>query len=568
MLDLSRLPSLGEALRDPMIGYKSNVALIESDRERENGRWTYRELRAEAERVGARLQAGGFAAGDRCAILMANQSKWIFSGLGAIWAGAILVPLDYKLTPAEQAALLAHARPRVLITEWPAWRLLAREPQVPQSGISVWVTEAPADADLGRAERWEGPAGRVFRPVPRARGDLACIVYSSGTGGTPKGCMLTHDNYLEQAQSLGQMYPLAEEDRYFSILPTNHAIDFMCGFLVPLLFGAAIVHQRTLRAQYLAWTMKRYGISHMGVVPLLLKTLETRIREKLDALPDWQRKIVDGMIQTNAMATAKEPNHALSRSLLGSIHDPMGGKLRYLFAGGAFVDRTCAEFFYRIGFPVAIGYGLTEAGTVLTVNDLKPFRGDTVGRPLPGVTLELRNRNAAGVGEVWVKGRTVMKGYLDAPELTAEAIVDGWLRTGDLGELDASGHLKLVGRTKNMIVTEGGKNIYPEDIETAFDGLPEAQESCVFAANYVWPTGKMTDEQLIVVLRPKGDGAVAEATLVELRERNRRLADFKRVSGYVPWPREFPRTASLKLKRLVLARELAALDRHGAVKPL
>ncbi len=569
MLDLSRIPSLGEALRDAMVPFKSNPALFESDRDREIGHWTYREVRAEAERVAALLQSGGFGGDDRCAILMGNQSKWIFSGLGALWAGAVVVPLDYKLTAPEQMALLAHARPRALVIEWPLWRTLVREPQGPLAGVRVLVTEAPPDADLGAAERWESAPRGAFRFVPRAREDVACIVYSSGTGGAPKGCMLTHANYLEQAQVLGRLFPMEESDRYFSILPTNHAIDFMCGFLLPLLMGGAIVHQRTLRPQYLAPTMKRYGITHVALVPLILKTFETRIRERLDELPEWKRKLLDGLIATNEFVTMREPRHELSSTLLKPIHDSFGGKLRLIFAGGAFVDRKTAEYFYRLGLPVVIGYGLTEAGTVLTVNDLKPFRGDTVGRPVPGMTIELRNRNDQGVGEVWVKGPMVMKGYLDAPELTAETIVDGWLRTGDLGEFDAAGHLKLVGRTKNMIVTEGGKNVYPEDLEAAFDGLPDTREYAVFAANYLWPTGTMTGESLMIVLRPETGESVPERTLEELRARNRKLADFKRLAGYVVWPREFPRTASLKVKRLHLAQEIArSVEREAALRGL
>lgn len=568
MLDLTRLSCLGEALRDPMVTFKSNLALYEADRERENGRWTYRDVRTEAERVGARLQAGGFAPGDRCAMLMSNQSKWIFSGLGALWAGACLVPLDYKLTAPEQMALLGHSRPRVLITEWPTWRLLLKETQEPLAHTRVLVTEAPPDAELGRAERWETPAAGAFHFVSRARSDVAAIVYSSGTGGQIKGCQLTHDNYLEQAQVLGRMYPMAEDDRYFSILPTNHAIDFMCGFLLPLMFGGAVVHQRTLRPQFLAPTMQRYGITHIALVPLILKALETKIREQLDELPEWKRALADGLIEVNEALTRREPNHALSRRLLKPIHDRFGGRLRLIFAGGAFVERATAEFFTRLGLPVAIGYGLTEAGTVLTVNDLKPFRGDTVGRPVAGVQIEIRQPNDAGVGEVWVRGRTVMKGYLDNPELTAETIVDGWLRTGDLGLIDAAGHLKLLGRSKNLIVTAGGKNIYPEDIESAFDGVKDAQEACVFAANYIWPTGSMTGEQLVLVLRPKPDRTV-EALLPELRERNRRLADYKRLAGVVAWPNEFPRTASMKIKRLALAQELGkALQREEAIRPL
>src|SRR6185436_6270131 len=159
----------------------------------------------------------------------------------------------------------------------------------------VLVSEAPEAAELGAARRFEGEAEGVFALVPRTRQDLAAIVYSSGTGGTPKGCMLTHAAYLEQAQVLGRLFPMHEADRYFSVLPTNHAIDFMCGTVIPFLYGAGVVHQRTLRAEFLAPTMKRYGVTHTALVPRILRALRDRICEQLDDLPDWQRHAIDSL---------------------------------------------------------------------------------------------------------------------------------------------------------------------------------------------------------------------------------------------------------------------------------
>lgn len=213
------------------------------------------------------------------------------------------------------------------------------------------------------------------------------------------------------------------------------------------------------------------------------------------------------------------------------------------------------QFFYDLGIPVVNGYGLTEAGTALTLNDLKPFRADTVGKPLPGVELRILNPDADGVGEVAVRSKTVMSHYLDDPELTLDTIVDGWLLTGDLGRFDGNGHLQLYGRKKNMIVTEGGKNIYPEDIETVFDGL-QVKEYGVFAANYVWPKKELGGEQLVLVLRMEQNQRFDSKLLEEIAARNRRLPDFKRVSGYLTWEKDFPRTASMKIKRQMLAEDI------------
>jgi long-chain acyl-CoA synthetase len=566
MLELGRIPSVGDALRDTVVTHKHNVALIEADRHRENVRFTYRELKSEAERFAAMIQGHDFGPDHRLAILMQNQSKWLISAIGAFWAGAVIMPLDYKLTAAEQLALVAHGKPRVLVTEYSRFLDLKREKDFGALDRTlVLVTEAPEDADLGKAQRWEQAPRGAFTNVSRKRDDVACIVYSSGTSGTPKGVMLTHDNYLEQAQILGTLFPMEEEDRFFSVLPTNHAIDFMSGFIGPLLFGAGIVHQRTLRPQYLRTTMKKYGITHMALVPTILKNLEEKVRERLDELSDWQRRAIDGLTKVNEILTASAARPKLSRLLLKPLHDEFGGKLRLIFAGGAFIDPNTARFFYDLGFPVVIGYGLTEASTVVTVNTLDPFRPDTVGKPVPGVQVEVREPNEFGVGEVWVRGRTVMKGYLEAPELTAEAIVDGWLRTGDLGIIDAAGHLKLLGRAKNMIVTEGGKNIYPEDIESYFEDMPDCEEYCVFAANYIWPSRSMTGEQLVIVVRPEEGDQPTETLVADLKKRNRRLADFKRLAGYIVYADEFPTTASLKVKRNVLAEKLREHERAQSI---
>lgn len=553
---LERRQCLGEVLRDSMLAFKSNRALTEIDRHQELRTLSYLELKRAAERIAARLQATGFSAGDRAAVLLSNQSRWTEGALGVFWSGGVLVPLDYKLTPAEQVALLRRAAPRVLLTEAPVFRDLVKTAPEVLDGMLVLVAHATSDEVRPHGQAWDAEFDGPFSYVGRGRDEVASIVYSSGTGGTPKGCMLTHDNYLTQAEVLGEMFPMREEDIYFSVLPTNHAIDFMCGMVIPYLFGASVVHQRTLRPEFVATTMKRYRVTHTALVPRILKSLRERIEEQLAELPEWKRTLVASLMDVNELATLKRPNAALSRTLLRPLHERFGGRLRVIVAGGAFIEPDLADFFNRIGLPVAIGYGLTEACAVLTVNDLSPYRASTVGRPVPGVEIALRDVNDEGIGEVYARGRSIMRGYVDAPELTEETLVDGWLRTGDLGRLDASGHLQLVGRAKNMIVTAGGKNIYPEDIEGAFDGLP-CEELCVFSERFVWPGQGLGAERLLLVVRLKTGQATSDM-LASLQALNGRLVDYKRVGAYLLWQEEFPRTASMKIKRPALAEALRA----------
>jgi long-chain acyl-CoA synthetase len=570
MLDLSEYSSVGEALKDALETFAPEVCLIEADRDRENHRYTYREFKSLALPLAKGLQDAGFSAGDRAAIIMTNQSKWLLSAYAVFFRGGVLVPLDYKLTAGEQWQLLKHSAATVLITEFPIWRQLQADPgrSSAPSVRTVLVTEAPPNADLAAAHRWEEFRGQG-RPdfVARERKDTACIVYSSGTGGRPKGCMMTQENYLEQCVALTSLYPFWPGVRYLSILPTNHAIDFMVGFFGPFTCGAAVVHLRTLRPEYVLGAFSKYRITYVSLVPLVLKNLQKGLQARFDALSPVKRRVFDALVRGNKAVTKNRPLPIVSRLLLKQVHSAFGGELRAIIVGGAFAEPENLQFFYDLGIPVANGYGLTEAGTAITVNDLKPFRADTVGKPLPGMEVRILAPDAEGIGEVSVRSKTVMSGYLDDPELTAETIVGGWLMTGDLGRFDSTGHLQLFGRKKNMIVTEEGKNIYPEDIEGAFDSLP-VKEFCVFAASYIWPQRSMVGEQLILVLRLEAGQTLTPDLRRDVAQRNNRLLNYKRVHGIVLFEEDFPRTASLKIKRNVLAERLARLDRAAAVVPL
>jgi long-chain acyl-CoA synthetase len=567
MLDLTQYESLGAALRDALDRWPEEVCLIEADRDREKSRLTYRQFREMAEPLIAALEDSGFAAGSRAAIIMTNQPKWLISAYAIFFAGGVVVPLDYKLSADEHLQLLAHSKAEVLFVEYPLWRAITHAPEFHSHKVrTVLVTEAPPNADLAGGLRWdEFRAAHAPEFRPRSRKDTACIVYSSGTGGRPKGCVLTHDNYLEQCKSLTALYSFWPGVRYLSILPTNHAIDFMVGFIGPFTCGATVVHLRTLRPEFVREAFTRYKITYMSLVPLVLKNLQKGLQTRFAELPPAKRKVFNALVTVNKVLTRRRPKLSASRRLLGQVHEAFGGELRTLFVGGAFTEPQTLQFFYDLGIQVANGYGLTEAGTAVTLNDFNPVRTDTVGRPLPGVEIRIVKPDADGIGEVAVRSKTIMSHYLDDPELTAETIVDGWLMTGDLGRMDAAGHLQLFGRKKNMIVTAEGKNIYPEDIENAFEGLP-VKEYCVFAANYVWPQRTMTGEQLVLVLHPEPGHAVDDSLRAEISRRNSQLLNYKRIGGYAVWDQDFPRTASLKIKRVVLAEQIGKqLDRSAMV---
>jgi long-chain acyl-CoA synthetase len=569
MLDLRKYKSLGEALRAALDRWPNEICLIEADREHENARLTYRQFKEAALPLARALQDAGFQSGTRAAIIMTNQSKWLISAYSFFFCGGVLVPLDYKLTPAEQLKLLAHSKAEFLVVEYHLWRAIAQAGGFKTLATrTVLVTEAPTGADLAGAKRWEefrGAGDPAF--VERNRQDPACIVYSSGTGGRPKGCVLTHENYLEQCIAVTPTFPFWPGARYLSIIPTNHAIDFMAGFIMAFTGGGAVVHLRALRPEFIRDAFTRYKITYMAVVPLILKNLQRGLRQRFDALPPGRRKMLDALISLNRTLTRSAPNPRISRMLLRQVHKTFGGELRALLVGGAFTEPATIEFFHDLGIPIYNGYGCTEACTAITLNDSKPFRPDTVGRPVPGMEIRILNPDSEGIGEVSVRSKTVMSHYLDDPEMTAETIVDGWLMTGDFGRIDESGHLQLFGRKKNMIVTEEGKNIYPEDVENAFDGLV-VKEYCVFAANYLWPARTMVGEQLVIVIHLEPGQTHSPDLTANIAESNRRLLNYKRISGYLVWECDFPLTASLKIKRGELAEQIRGTLGRDSVLPL
>jgi long-chain acyl-CoA synthetase len=565
---LDRYPSLGPALADAFHAHRSNTFLVETDRGRVVTRLTFRDFLREVARLAAWMRARGLGPDDRVAIAMQNGPRWLEGAVAALGLGCVLVPLDGRAEGPELGRLLAHCRARALLTDGPVWRRLRDQPGAQVEVVLVHARLGPVEAreDWDRALVDEAALSTGWTPVARERDAPAAVVYSSGTtGGRPKGCVLTHGSYLHQLETLASLYPLAEDDVYLSLLPTNHALDFMCGFLVPALCGARVVHLRTLRPEWITGALKDQGVTHLSAVPAILTALERSLLERLDAQTGLAATGLRGVRALNAWLTRDRPREAVSRALLAPVHRALGGRLSRIFAGGAFVPRATARFLYDLGLPVAIGYGLTEACAVVTVNDLQPFRDDTVGLPLPGTDVRIDDRDEHGVGEVVVRGPQVFQGYLDDPGLTREALVDGWLRTGDLGVLDAAGHLRLVGRKKHMVVTAGGKNVYPEDVEGRFDGLAEVEEHAVVAAHAVWPARPGDDERLLLVVRARAElgPVVAEAA-----RRARALPEHQRPAGLLVTEAPLPRTTSLKLKRDALASDLGARLRREDVRAL
>ena len=380
MLDLRQYNCLGEALRAALDRWPDELCLIEADRDREKARFTYRQFKDAALPLARALQDAGFQNGTRAAIIMTNQSKWLISAYAIFFSGGVLVPLDYKLTPrrADSAARaleggISCRRASRMESHHPGARFQSAELRVGSGHRGAGERRSRGGEALGRIPGRGEPAF-----VPRKRTDPACIVYSSGTAGRPKGCVLTHENYLEQCMAVTPIFPFWPGARYLSIIPTNHAIDFMGGFIMPFTGGGTVVHLRTLRPEFIRDAFTRYKITYMAVVPLILTNLQRGLRERFAALSPMKRRVLNALISVNGALTRRRPHLGLSRMLLKDIHQAFGGSLRALLVGGAFTEPSTIAFFHDLGIPIYNGYGCTEA-----VHGNHVERSEAVSAPRP-----------------------------------------------------------------------------------------------------------------------------------------------------------------------------------------
>jgi long-chain acyl-CoA synthetase len=515
-------------------------------------RLSYADLRASADAVATRLASLGIGRGDRVAISGRNDPDWAVAFLGILRAGATAVPVD----PALDAA---------------AWRNVIAESQ---ACAVAWDDTVKARADVAASHRgveWldlhgvADPSERsdgqpALAPVEVEPGDVASIIFTSGTTGRPKGVMLTHSNFTSLIAGLAPVFPLRPGDAVLSVLPLHHTFEFTCGLLLPLSRGARVVYIGEISGERIAQGLQASRATAMVGVPALWQLLERRILQQVDARGPLARAAFDAATEVNRWMAANV-GVDLGRLLFGEVHAQLGGNVRWLISGGAALPRETHERFVGLGLRLAQGYGLTEAAPVLTAARPSLRAEAGVGRPVPGVELRIDRPDVRGVGEVVARGPNVMVGYTD-PEATREAIdAEGWLHTGDLGRVDGKGRVEIVGRLKNVVVSATGENAYPEDIEQRLGDVPHVAELAVVGVEL------RGGERLACLAVPAADESVDRSTRNERARASLRRAiedlPFGQRPGVVHlYDAALPRTATRKVMRndvrAILERMIAA----------
>ena len=549
----------------------SNRPAVEVQRKDHVEAYTFAQLDGMAAQVARYLASRGVAAGDRCAILADNEARWVAAYLGALKLGAVAVPMDTAYKANQVAALVGDCAPKVMFTSPRFLEAVAEGIRLAGSDCEVILLYGSAPSKTAFDEILAAKSEAFLPHCPARPEDPAVILYSSGTTGDPKGVVLTHANLIAEAEGVFSVVHIDEHDALLGVLPLFHALAQMANLLLPFAKGARVVYLESLNTTELLRALGEREISVFACVPQFFYLIHQRVTQQVEKASWLKRKLFAAMLATNGALRGAGIN--LGKALFGRVHRVLGRRMRYLVTGGSRFDPKVGRDLYRMGFTIMQAYGLTECSGAATV--VRP--GDphiaSVGQPLPGTEVKIAPEpglegdspaaaRPAGApqGEVLIRGSIVMQGYYKRPEVNAQVLADGWLRTGDLGYLDSGGRLYITGRKKEIIVLSSGKNIYPEEIEAHYQQSPYIKEMCVMGRTR---PDEPTAERLHAVVVPDMD-VMRERKMVNAREIVRfemesfsiGLPSHKRVLSYEVWNEELPRTSTRKLKRFEIEKRV------------
>jgi long-chain acyl-CoA synthetase len=587
-LDRARMRKRDAAPRQPIAAYDSLAHLIVEAAARHKNRpalsvflapehvppggsdvvdVTYGELLDRARAVALRLQQAGVQRGDRVVLCAQNHPAWGICAFGALLLGATLVPLDVNLDADAADNVLKKARAAVAVVDK---HVRARLETV----LAARVPPPLFDLHLLAST---GPGLDLSSHALPSSSDLASVLFTSGTTGEPKGVMLSHGNFCALLGSLLAVFPVGNGDRMLSVLPIHHTFEFTCGFLMPLATGAQIYTPDAIVGDRVTYAMKAGRITAIVGVPALWQLLERRMKKTIDDRGELVSSVFSILLSINKKMGAKL-GFSAGRLLFKPIHDQLGGHLRILISGGSALPPAVHELFQGIGLPLAEGYGLTETAPVLTVAEGRlGAPAGTVGTAVPGVVLKLVDPETGldvdpatgAVGELWAQAENVMQGYFENDAATQAVLTpDRWLKTGDLGTIDKDGRVRLVGRSKDVVVTASGENVYLDDVEKRLEAIPGVFELTLLGIPdprggerlaLVAVASALDDPPLGTPMAASDDPERMQRARTAVGQRILKLPQFQRPAIVEVIGAPLPRTSTRKVKRKQVKTELLDL---------
>jgi long-chain acyl-CoA synthetase len=492
--DYDRWTSLPEAFFE--------VAARESERpflwSKRNGSWqalSYAEVARQVRALSRGLRALGLERGERVVLVSESRPEFLIADLAIMAVGAITVPAYTTNTEADHAHILedSEAAMAIVSTRTLAQPLMAPAERAPDCRLVVAIEDIDDEAhrdipvhywQVVLEQGGQQPDDVDEKVAAIGRDDVACFIYTSGTGGAPKGVMLTHGNLLSNGKMAFQllfMLGLEEKEIFLSFLPLSHAYEHTAGQFFPMTIGAQIYYSRGV--EHLSGELGEVRPTIMTAVPRLYESLYQRIMRGVNKASPLRRKMFQRALDLGRKRYHGKrlgplewvQDRVLDKLVRDKVRARFGGRLKGMVSGGAALNPDIGIFFQALGLRILQGYGQTEAAPIISCNPPDKPKLDSVGPPLVGVEAKL-----ASDGELLVRGPMVMKGYWRMPEHTAETIVDGWLHTGDLATIDDDGYIRITDRKKDIVVLSGGDTLSPARVEGFLTRQPEIGQAMVY----------------------------------------------------------------------------------------
>ena len=523
--------------------------------------FTYSEVHEKILRIADFLVEKGVGKDTKVAVSGKNSPEWAIAYLSILYAGAIVVPLDATLSNKDMAKLMAFADVKILFAD------TERLADFDAEDALKLTDRISLESDSSYPFLFDIKASKKQKRRQATSDETAAILFTSGTTGTPKGVMLSHNNLVSDcylAQAHMTLYPI---DVFYAILPIHHAYTMMAVFFEAISVGASIVFGKKLVISQVLKELKEGEVTMFLAVPMLfnkmIAALMNGVKEKGVVLYGFIRFLmgISGVLKKIFKVN-------VGKKMFGFLLKKLSlDKNRICISGGGPLPASTFKMFNELGIDFVQGYGLTETSPITHLNPVEAYIETSVGKKLPQTEVKIVEPDGEGNGIIYIKGPMVMQGYYNNKEATDEVLdKDGWLNTGDVGYQDAQGYLYLTGRAKNLIVTEGGKNVFPEEIEDYFQLYSEIETICVLGylidkktksegiRALIYPAQKYREEM------EKSHGDQAKVKIEErmnqiVSEVNKQLQAYKKINRVTVIDEPLEMTSTKKVKRFVVAQK-------------
>ena len=542
-----------------------DAILYRTGKQREFTRWNYARWGDECRRIARGLLAAGLVKGDRVILWAENRPEWMAVWMGTLVAGLCIVPVDFLGTEQECLNIIKTTKARAFFY---SGRKRDFASSLSVNGVSMNVSvcispgteNAVSSLETEYARFGKDADNRILPPVDSiSPDDPASVVFTSGTTGFAKGVTLSHKNIISNTSAAIRILEPNDKDVFINVLPLHHTYATTCSFISPIAFGLPVVIAEKIVGKVVVDDIRDGGVTYLIAVPLLFDKVMAAIDSGYRKLSPVIRDLLN-VLRKKALAEAKKGRFEFGQKVFRFIRKKAGlQSIRIMVAGGGPLNIKTADFFDSFGFNIVHGYGMSENSPLITVNTPRHKKNESVGLPVSYTDIKILDPTPEGIGEIACKSPSVMLGYFDNEEATREVISeDGYLLTGDLGCRDEDGFLYIMGRKKNLIVGSGGKNIYPEEIETHFTGSRVIGEVLVVGRKN---TG---GEIIFAVVVPNYDfikedypGRDADETFIndlikkEIEAANRSLPVYKKIGDFTVRKEPFEKNAQQKIRRFL-----------------